>query len=121
MFRGLGQAPTDAELKEWSTELRDKLGGSEMMGFSEFVELFVVKRREIDTEDDIEKAFLVFNRVGDDSIQLAELEQILTQTGEPLSAHEMKLLVAQAVDEDGDNQVNYERLIKKMMSSYHKN
>jgi len=60
----------------------------------------------------------VFNRVGEDSIQLNELETILTKMGEPLTAEEMRLLIAQATDDDSDNQVNYERFIKRMVASY---
>jgi Ca2+-binding EF-hand superfamily protein len=62
----------------------------------------------------------VFNRVGEDTIQLNELETIMTRLGEPLTPEEMKQLIAQAADEEGENSFNYEKFIRRMLSSHNR-
>ena len=61
----------------------------------------------------------VFTRAGEDTIWVTDLENVMTQMGEPLSAEEMRQMIAMASDgDDADNQISYERLIKQLMASY---
>lgn len=94
------------------------------MELPDFIDCVARHSKPPDTEEDLEKAFLVFNRVGDENVPINELETIMTKMGEPLTADQMKQLIAQA-NEDGDGagsdaSINYERFIKRMLSSYNK-
>uniref|UniRef100_A0A8C5MSN3 EF-hand domain-containing protein n=1 Tax=Leptobrachium leishanense TaxID=445787 RepID=A0A8C5MSN3_9ANUR len=65
------------------------------------------------TEEEIRKAFRVFDKDRNGYISAAELRHVMTNLGEKLTDEEVDEMIREA-DIDGDRQVNYEEFVQMM-------
>ena len=68
------------------------------------------KIKDIDSEDELQEAFKIFDKDGNGLISAAELRHVMTNLGEKLSDEEVDEMIREA-DLDGDGQVNYAGMI----------
>ena len=113
VMRGLGQNPTEEELKQMIREV--DLDGNGTIDFKEFLCLMVKKMKDTDTEEELLEAFKVFDRAGNGFITSHELRNIMNSLGEGLSPEEIEEMIKEA-DLDNDGQIDYEEFVKMMMS-----
>merc|ERR1719191_329189 len=83
--------------------------------FPEFLTMMARKMKDSDSEEEVRKAFRVFDKDGNGFISAAELRHIMTNLGEKLTDEEVDEMLREA-DIDGDGQINYEEFVKMMMS-----
>lgn len=110
VVRSLGLNPTQAEIKEWQSEV-----GSEQIGFDTFCDLMVKKQGTTDSETEVIEAFRVFDKEGNGLISASELKHVLTTLGEKLTDSEVEEVIKEA-DVDGNGHINYQNYVKMMMS-----
>ncbi len=113
VMRGLGQNPTEEELKQIIREV--DLDGNGTIDFKEFLCLMVKKMKDTDTDEELLEAFKVFDRDGNGFITSHELRNIMNSLGENLSPEEIEEMIKEA-DLDNDGQIDYEEFVKMMMS-----
>ena len=113
VMRSLGQNPTKAELNELIADVdQDDYG---RVDFAEFLIMMARKMQDRDSEEDIKEAFRVFDKEGNGFITASELRHVLSNLGETLTEKQVEEILADA-DVDGDGQINYDELVKMMMS-----
>ena len=76
--------------------------------------------KDTDSEEEILKAFNVFDKDGNGFISAAELRHIMTNLGEKLTDEEADEMIREA-DIDGDGQINYEEFVKNLFSTAQEN
>ncbi|GIL73151.1 hypothetical protein Vretimale_4744 [Volvox reticuliferus] len=108
-MRGLGQTPTEEEICIMMTEV-DK-DGSGYVDFEEFVGLMTRQPSPVDPEEDLRKAFRMFDRDGNGQINATELKHIMTNIGETLTEEQVDDMIQEA-DIDQDGMINYEEFIR---------
>ena len=113
VMRGLGQNPTEEELKQMIREV--DLDGNGTIDFKEFLCLMVKKMKDTDTDEELLEAFKVFDRDGNGFITSHELRNIMNSLGENLSPEEIEEMVKEA-DQENDGQIDYDEFVKMMMS-----
>ena len=86
VMRALGANPTQAELQEMINEVDQD--GSGKIEFKEFLDLFVKKIKDPDTEEDLIEPFKIFYKDGNDVISVNELRHVMTTLGERLTEEE---------------------------------
>ena len=113
IMRSLGQSPTEEELHYIICKVDADRSG--FMDFSEFVAMMANHmKEEIDTKEDICKAFKEFDHKGNGTIPIQELKLILTSMGEALTEDEVEEFIKQA-DQNKDGKIHYEDFVNKMM------
>lgn len=81
--------------------------GNGSIDFEEFVLMMAKKLERSNTEDEIREAFKLFDTDNNGFITVAELRNILTDTGEKIRPEEADELI-KAIDKDGDGKIDYE-------------
>lgn len=104
VMRSLGQNVTEADLKDMISEVDADNSGA--LDFAEFLTMMVRKMRGVDVLDEINSAFASFDKDGSGTIDKKELEAILNNVDEKLSAADINQMMTEA-DVDGDGQINY--------------
>jgi len=113
VMRALGANPTNTELQEMIAEVdKDNSGKIE---FNEFLDLFVRKMKDPDTEEDLIEAFKIFDKDGSGNISAQELRHVMTTLGEKLTEEEADEMIREA-DTNGDGYIDYVEFVKIMMS-----
>ena len=106
VMRSLGQNPTEAELQDMINEVDADENGT--IDFPEFLTMMARKMNlETDSEDEIQKAFRVYDKDGNGFISAADLHHVMSSLGEKLTDEEVDEMIREA-DTDGDGQVNFE-------------
>ncbi len=113
VMRALGADITQTELQEMINKIDQNSSGK--IEFKEFLELFVKKLKDPDTEEDLIEAFKIFDKNGNGIISAAELKLVMTTYGERLTEEEANEMIKEA-DTDGDGFINYHEFIKIMMT-----
>ena len=113
VMRGLGQNPTEEELKQMIREV--DLNGNGTIDFKEFMCLMVKKMKDNDPEEELQEAFKVFDNDQNGYINSHELRHAMTNLGENLSPEEVEEIVKEA-DLDNDQQIDYDEFMKVIMS-----
>ena len=113
VMRGLGQNPTEEELKQMIREV--DLDGNGTIDFKEFLCLMVKKMKDTDTEEELLEAFKVFDRDGNGLISGNELQHVMTSLGENISQDEVEEMIKEA-DLDGDGYINYEEFVRMILN-----
>lgn len=72
-------------------EFVDKIVGE--FGFEDFVSVLTFRMREVEVEDDLQKAFRIFDRDGDGFITVKELRYLLTNLGERHTEEEVTEMI----------------------------
>ncbi|PAA49736.1 hypothetical protein BOX15_Mlig030324g1 [Macrostomum lignano] len=111
VMRALGQQPTPDELKEMIKEVDQDGSGS--IEFDEFLEMMKKQMRNADSEDELRRAFRLFDADGDGFLSPAELRQVMLNLGERLTKEEVDAMIEEA-DTDRDGQVSYEEFARIM-------
>jgi len=113
VMRALGANPTQNELQKMINDVDQD--GSGKIEFKVFLELFVKKMKDPDTEEDLIEAFKIFDKNGNGIISAAELRLVMTTVGDRLTEEEADEMIREA-DTDGDGYINYYEFIKIMMT-----
>ena len=113
VMRALGADITQTELQEMINKIDQNSSGK--IEFKEFLELFVKKLKDPDTEEDLIEAFKIFDKNGNGIISAAELKLVMTTYGERLTEEEANEMIKEA-DTDGDGFINYHEFVKIMMT-----
>ena len=111
VMRSLGQNPTEAELADMMTQV-DKDGNGKI-DFDEFCALMQKKMQQLESPEEIEAAFKIFDKTGTGIISASELRHVMTSLGEKLTDEEIHLMIKE-LDKDGDGKVSREEF-KAMM------
>jgi len=114
VMRSLGQHPTEAELADMVREI--DVDGNGQIDFNEFLNMMVMKMKDVITEEEIREAFLLFDNDGNGFISAAELRHVMTNLGETLTDEEVEELMHEA-DANGDGQIDYDEFVKLMMAN----
>lgn len=114
VMRSLGQHPTEAELADMVREI--DTDGNGQIDFNEFLNMMIIKMKDVITEDEIREAFLLFDNDGNGYISSAELRHVMTSLGETLTDEEVEELMNEA-DANNDGQIDYDEFVKLMMAS----
>ncbi|XP_070807882.1 centrin-2-like [Pituophis catenifer annectens] len=110
-IRALGFDPTKEELRRVVAEV-DKEGAGKI-GFDAFYSVMAQKMSEIDSKEDILKAFKLFVDKDSGRIAFKNLKQIAAEIGENLTDEELQEMINEA-DLDGDGEVAEQEFLKVM-------
>ncbi|EGW12232.1 Calmodulin [Cricetulus griseus] len=109
VMRSLGQNPTEAEFQDMINGV--DADGSGTADFPEFLTPMARKMKDTDYEEEIRKAFRVFDKDGDGYISAAERCHIMTNLEEKLTDEEGDEMIRES-DIDGDGQGKYEEFVQ---------
>lgn len=90
-MQGLGQNPSETELKDMINEI--DINGDGSIDFSEFLTLMARKIKDTDMDAEMKEAFRVFDQNGDGYISKEELKTLLQSIGERMTDDEVKDLL----------------------------
>lgn len=115
-LRGLGENPTESEIKKVVSELSANRRDNNRISFSEFLPVFQAmhqKTRKIGHDDFID-SLKVFDNDGSGAINSGELRHVLTSLGERLRDEEVDMLIQGL--EDNNGQIFYEDFVKSVLN-----
>merc|ERR1712154_213204 len=113
IMQGLGQNPTEVEIDELVKEI--DADGDGTIDFDEFLAMLTRKANTNQMEDDIEKAFKVFDKGNRGKIGPNELREIMLGLGEDLTDEQLQIMIKE-IDSDGDGYVTFEDFKNVMLS-----
>jgi len=113
VLRAMGENPTQAEVKKCGYEGRE----IERLSFEIVLPIMqtISRNKPLVTYDDLVEGFRVFDKDQNGIVSSAEMRHLLTGLGERLSPEEADQLLQGIEDNQGN--INYEELIKIVMSS----
>ncbi|XP_012862577.1 calmodulin-alpha-like [Echinops telfairi] len=112
VLRSLGHNPTEAELQDMANEVDAE--GQGTIDFPGFLTVMARKMKDTDSEEEIRRAFRIFDKDGRGLISVAELRHVMTNLGEKLTDEEINEMITEA-DIDGNGEVNYEEFVRRMI------
>lgn len=110
-IRALGFEPKKEEIKKMTAEI-DKEGTGKI-SFSDFLQLMTMKMSEKDSNEEILKAFRLFDDDDTGAISFKNLKRVAKELGEKLTDEELREMITEA-DLDGDGEVNQEEFLRIM-------
>ncbi|KAG8452426.1 hypothetical protein GDO86_004287 [Hymenochirus boettgeri] len=116
VMRALGQNPTNAEVaKVLGSSKADDLNARQL-AFDEFLPMMqaIAKNKDQGTCEDFIEGLKVFDKEGNGFIMAAELRHVLCSLGEKMTEEEVDSLLAGHEDSNGG--INYEELVRVVMS-----
>ena len=113
IMQGLGQNPTEVEIDELVKEI--DADGDGQIDFDEFLAMLTRKANTNQIEDDIEKAFKVFDKGNRKKIGINELREIMLGLGEDLTDEQLNIMIKE-IDSDNDGYVTLDDFKKVMLS-----
>jgi len=115
VLRALNLNPTEAEVGKYQAEIGGK-DQDKRIPFNEFLPVYqaLSKAKAQIMPEDIIEGLKVFDKEGNGLINSAELRHILTSLGERLKDEEVEQLFQGNEDQHGN--INYEELIRMVMS-----
>ena len=109
LFRALGHTISESEIKDLIDSV--DTSGDGQVSFDEFVFLMMkVEVEDVSEEEDVIKAFKVFDKDGNGSLSCAEFKHILINLGDKFSEAEVEEIFKEA-DLDGDGQIDYHEFV----------
>ena len=109
LVRSLNQNPTEAEIKEYISEVDPDNTGT--LSFSDFVALRVRKMKDIDAEEELLEAFAAIENTGSGFIGKEELKHMVSNIGEKLTEEEAEKFIKIA-NPDGNGNINVEEFVR---------
>ncbi|CAG2184379.1 neo-calmodulin-like [Mytilus galloprovincialis] len=113
LLRAVGENPTQREI-EYFIKSCDK-NKNNVIEFEDFVALMEIIRRDAtrkeDQEETLKRAFKIFDKDGNGTIDVKELERVTTQLGEVLSEEELAQMFKIA-DANKDGKIDYKEFTK---------
>ena len=112
IFKAINIYASDEEIKEIikKMDLEDK----KEINYDEFLTIINQREKDIDEEEEVLKAFKVFDKEGNGLININELKDIMLSMGNNWSENEINEMFAEA-DIDMDGYLNYEDFVRTMM------
>ena len=113
IFKAINIDASDEEIKEIikKMDLEDK----KEINYDEFLTIINQREKDVDEEEEVIKAFKVFDKEGNGLININELKDIMLSMGNNWSENEINEMFAEA-DIDMDGYLNYEDFVRTMMS-----
>ncbi|KAJ6466853.1 calmodulin [Mycena sanguinolenta] len=113
VMHSLGKNPTESELQDMINEVDVDRNGT--IDFPEFLAMMAKKFQDTDSEEEIRQTFAVFDKDGNGTISVTELQQVMRSLGEKLTDREVEEMMREA-DVDGDGEINYDEFLQMMLS-----
>ena len=113
IFKSINIDASDEEIKEIIKKL--DLEDKKEINYDEFLTIINQKEKDVDGEEEVLKAFKVFDKDGNGLININELKDIILNMGNNWSENEINEMLAEA-DIDMDGYINYEDFVRTMMS-----
>mmetsp|Transcript_10882 Transcript_10882/g.14158 ORF Transcript_10882/g.14158 Transcript_10882/m.14158 type:complete len:154 (-) Transcript_10882:70-531(-) len=111
VMKNLGQNFTDSELNEiMSTMDLDKNGTIE---FNEFLAMMGKKSMDTTDEEELRRAFRVFDDDDSGEIVISELRETFRKLGQNITDEELRDIVSE-VDDDGDGTISFQEFVHIM-------
>ncbi|KAF9000810.1 calmodulin [Hymenopellis radicata] len=104
VMRSLGQNPTEAELQDMINEV--DADGNGTIDFPEFLSMMTKRVPDLDREEEIRQAFMVFDKDKNGTISALELKQVMAGLGEHLTDAELDAMMKEA-DADNNGVIDY--------------
>ena len=110
-IRALGFEPKKEEINRMIEQIdKNKTG---FISYDDFVSLMAKRFAEKDTNDEIMKAFQLFDSDGSGNISFDNLKRVAKELGENISDEELREMITEA-DRDGDGVVNCQEFLRIM-------
>ncbi len=113
VMRTLGQNPTEAELEEMIKEV--DVDGNGEIDFEEFCTLMVKKMKESEPEEELVEVFRIFDKNGDEKIDIHDLAVVFKDLGEKVTEDDLRDMITEH-DHDNDRMLNFEEFVRMMMA-----
>ena len=113
IFKAINIDASDEEIKEIIKKM--DLEGKKQINYEEFLTIINQKEKDVDEEEEVLKAFKVFDKDGNGFININELKDIMLNIGNNWSENEINEMLGEA-DIDMDGYINYEEFVRTMMS-----
>jgi len=110
-MRALGFEPKQEEITEMITEV--DVDGSGTIEFEEFKIMMVNKIQNRDPQEEILKAFRLFDDDDTGKISFKNLKRVAIELGERMTDEELQEMMEEA-DRDGDGEVNQDEFLRIM-------
>ena len=104
---------SDEEIKEIIEEL--ELEGNNEINYEDFVSIVNRREKDVDTEEEVLKAFKFFDKEGNGLININDLKHIMITVSKNLSEPEIDDMLKEA-DLDMDGFINYEEFIRSLLT-----
>ena len=113
IFKAINIDASDEEIKEIIKKM--DLENKKEINYEEFLTIINQREKDVDEEEEVLKAFKVFDKEGNGLININELKDIMLSMGNNWSENEINEMFAEA-DIDMDGYLNYEDFVRTMMS-----
>lgn len=110
-IRALGFEPKKEEIKKMIADVDKEHTGR--ISFADFLQMMTQKMSEKDSNDEIMKAFRLFDDDDTGAISFKNLKRVAKELGENLSDEELKEMISEA-DVNGDGQVDQDEFLRIM-------
>ena len=113
IFKSINIEASDEEIKEIIKQL--DLEEKKEINYDEFLSIINQREKDVDEQEEVLKAFKVFDKDGNGLININELKDIMLSIGNNWDENEINEMFADA-DYDNDGYINYEEFVRTMMS-----
>lgn len=110
-IRALGFEPKKEEIKKMIADIDKE--GSGKISYADFLQLMTMKMSEKDSNEEILKAFRLFDDDDTGTISFKNIKRVAKELGENLTDEELREMIDEA-DLDGDGEVNQEEFLRIM-------